>query len=211
MNSEEIQKNEIGINNAQQAVNIASKEFNTIQIEINETRIKAIEKLAYFSSGTIALSITFIGSLLSDNFLKVLQGLFFCIPLIYFLFLSWTLLILTVIASIIIRFWNASHLLHNRGYYWASSNKKLKEKMLEHLETGAPILFLDADTSVQAKEQMEESRVNYTNLEKEFESKKDFYLLLTNWLKKISIFSFIFGLIFLLAFAIIVTSRIISR
>ncbi len=80
-----------------------------------------MSKLSYISAGTISLSITFLGYVLSigSSARSILNfPLIFNIPTIHILFLSWIFLFISVFLGIIIRIPNAWHLFNAHVNLW---------------------------------------------------------------------------------------------
>ena len=70
-------------------------------------KVKALNNLAYFSSGAITLSITFIGYFINAGPITkaiLLNKIFYSIPLLYVLFISWTLLFVSILLGTTIQF-----------------------------------------------------------------------------------------------------------
>lgn len=95
--------------------------------EITET----LSKLSYIAAGTISLSITFLGYVLSigQSARYVLSSSLICDwPIIYLLFLSWILLFLSLFLGIMAKLPNAWYLFNSHINLWFT---KLAEKTMQ--------------------------------------------------------------------------------
>jgi hypothetical protein len=89
--------------------------------------VETMNKLSYIAAGTISLSITFLGYILSigSSARSILNSpIAYKIPTVDILFVSWILLFLSVFLGIIIRIPNAWHLFNAHVNLWFSELEK---------------------------------------------------------------------------------------
>jgi hypothetical protein len=209
---EESQRLNSVVVSASQAAAKAGVSFNDTQIKVNEDIVQALQQLSYVAAGTISLSITFLGYLLSqgETTRAVLASHFLMgIPLIWLLFVSWILLSVAVILGLLYRFFNSWYLYGTAGSDWAETNKKAKEKMLEFIDAGLPIFFEETNDREQGRTGVDESKRNYAMLHGVFKSNTRIYTHLTYLSRRVAIAVFISGMLLLLVFVITVSVKII--
>ena len=167
---------------SQKIADAAGKEFNVVQIEVNKERIIAGERVGWFCAGAISLSFTLIGYLFSNNDAKQIlsENISGKIPLIAPLIIGWLCLMFSIIASLLVRLFNASYLNYNKAHYWTSKNRESKEKAIAAIEAGVEMIFTDADNSELAKKNISESRENFAGLEKSFALRSKIWIKATN-------------------------------
>lgn len=189
----------------------AGQIFNTTQIEVNKERIVAGERVGWFSAGAISLSFTLIGYLFSNSEAKQVfrEDVFSYLPLIGLLIIGWMNLSISILASLLVRLWNASYLNYNKAQYWSSKNRESKEKALEAIAAGEELIFTGAENSDSAVKNVEESKKNYTDIEKIATHKAKFWLRALNLAQAAIYTGAIVGLSLLSLFLIVVTYRLI--
>jgi hypothetical protein len=166
------------ISKAEQEYKNAANNFNRIQEDTKKELSIFHEKLAQYSVAIISLSITFVGFLSSSKKeFNFSQELFYHIPLYSLLFLGWFLLASTLILGLLYRQKDASHLR-------AESAKDLLTKRIT-LNT------LNGHKS----DDDQNSKNAHSNLSKEF-------FRYINFINKFLPSFFVFGVVFILLFAI---------
>lgn len=190
----------------------AGRQFNEVQVEANTSRIIAAERVGWFCAGAISLSFTLVGYLFSNSDARhvlsseIIRGL----PLIGFLILGWMNLTISILASLLVRLWNANYLTHNSGENWASKKRIEKENTIVFMEEEPDgLAFLDADTMGEAAENTKQSRDRFANLERGWGRKSNFWLKVSN-LAQASIYTgALVGLMLLSTFLMLVTYQLV--
>lgn len=149
--------------------------------EITET----LGKLSYISAGTISLSITFLGYILSigSSARAILNFPFSCgIPLIYILFLSWILLFISLFLGIIVRMPTAWYLFNSHINLWFT-------KLAQNTKQG--------------------DEKNYKFVADSAEKGRDKYRGISSFVRWLTIIFFALGILSLLIFVIIVANGLV--
>ena len=155
-------------------------------VKLWDETTETLNKLSYIAAGTITLSITFLGYILSigpsaRSILNTpyLHGM----PIIYLLFLSWILLFLCVFFGIIVRLWNAKYLWNAHIHLWFTD---LTEK-----SSG-------------------ESKINLKSVADLANKGKDKYWKISKYVQHGTLIFFALGILTLMIFAIVVASGLAS-
>lgn len=147
---------------------------------------KTLTKLSYISAGTISLSISFLGYILSigssARFILSLPFIF-NIPTIYLLFLSWVFLFISLFFGIIIRIPNAWYLFNSHIQLWFTD---LAEKTTKN------------------------DKKNYEFVANSGKNSKEKYWKASLCIRYITILFFALGIMTLLIFSIITANRLIN-
>ena len=150
--------------------------------EITET----LGKLSYISAGTISLSITFLGYILSigSSARAILNFPFLCgIPVIYILFVSWILLLISVFLGIIVRMPTAWYLFNSHINLWFT-------KLAQNTKQG--------------------DEKNYKYVADSAEKGRNKYRGISSFVRWLTIISFTLGILFLIIFVIIVANSLVK-
>lgn len=196
---------------AQKIATQAGKYFNDVQIKVNKEKVVASERVGWFCAGAISLSFTLIGYLFSNIETRqvIASDLFVHVPLIGLLIVGWMNLAVSVVASLLVRFWNALYLNYNGAQYWSSKNKELKDKALQAIEGGVPFVFTDANDSTQATVNVMKDRDSYSSLEKVTSQRAKYWLRFLNLAQALIYIGAVFGLVLLSIFLMVVTTRLV--
>ncbi|MDB5266183.1 MAG: hypothetical protein JWM39_896 [Parcubacteria group bacterium] len=194
----------------QKNANQAGSLFNTTQFEVKKERVAAAERVGWFAAATISLSFTLIGYLFSNGSAQHIlsEEIFINTPLVNILIIGWMCLLLSVLASLLVRLWSALHLNYNSAYHWSSENRKSKEVALEAIASGMVFMFTDAENDEEAKENVEESKKNYAKLETDFQHRSKFWLKAHNFAQAFVYVGAMSGILLLSIFLMIVTYRL---
>lgn len=125
---------------AQNDIQEKRETFNKTQHLHRNHLLRLHEKMAFYSAGSISLSITYVGYLISQD-KNILIEKIFTFPLYTYLLFSWFLLMLNLIISLFIR-WTASRYVFwvRQGEYY-KAKKELDTKRLSFLSTYPNIVF----------------------------------------------------------------------
>ena len=143
---------------------------------------ETLNKLSYISAGTISLSITFLGYMLSigSSARQILHTPFvWGAPILYLLFLSWILLFLSLFLGIIVRLPNAWYLFNSHAELWF--------KDMAHTTTSG-------------------GAENYRSVVKGAKGDSYKYHLISTLVRNGAVISFVLGIISLVTFVVIVAS-----
>ncbi len=159
----------------------ARRSFNEVQFEVNKERIISAEKAGWWSGAAILLSFTLIGYFMANETLRpYLQKDIIDIPIIYFLFIGWISFLFSITGSVLCRLFNSSYLVYNKANYWASTEKEFCSLQLNWIIAGYDFLPLDTESKDLAKENIEESKKNYSDLEISSRKKQSIFLRSAN-------------------------------
>lgn len=208
---EEYQALRADIELASKEVGDAATIFNATQNKVNEDTVQGLHQLSYVAAGTISLSITFLGYLLGQGEVakSALHSPFLgSVQILWILFSSWVLLFAVILGGQMYRFINAWYLYAEAGALWTERSMSSKGKILGYIIAGFPMTFRETNDKNEGVAHLEESKVNYSNLNSTFKKNKEFWFFLVRWSRKVTVWAFILGMLALLVFVIAVVLMI---
>lgn len=113
----------------------AAKMFTAVQEGVGASFLDVLEKLALYSAGIVSLSVTFIGYLVSNK-LTILSSALWGVPLRYVLFLSWFLLVVSMLAGLFARWFHAGYRHANAGEEYMGKRRLFFATQDEYIKSG---------------------------------------------------------------------------
>ena len=89
------------LESVQNEVEIARKIFEDTNTSYRDNSFQVFEKIAFYAVGSISLSITYVGYVLSQQ-TEVLKVSVFYLPLYVYLFISWAFLVLSLFTTLFV-------------------------------------------------------------------------------------------------------------
>ncbi len=196
---------------AQRIASSATQLFNETQIEVNKERITSGERVGYFCAGAISLSFTLTGFLFSNPTTSAIlqEDFFFHIPLAALLIIGWILLFISVVASMLIRFFNSLYLNYSRAQYWSSKNIESQQKTIEAIQAGVGFVYTDASDDATAVSNINRNIDGYSELEVASKRRAKFWLKALNLAQAFLFTGAVSGLIIFVLFLVIITFKLV--
>lgn len=185
------------------------KKFQEAEKEYRDSTVSFFDKISFYSAGIISLSITFLGYLLSQEKL-ILLSCFFKIPIYYFLYISWPLLMLALIAGLLVRRNDAFHNFFSCQCHYYKSEEEFHNKKTEFLEVYPHIISKNNDIEKDIEICKNNSKRLKEDIICKLEKNENKYFKYYTLVQKISVITFVLGIFFLLLFTIFSTYKIIN-
>jgi len=196
------------LEDSQKEASRAIEQFNAEQMNYKERFLVIVDRIALFSVGTISLSVTFFGYLLSVNRL-VLHVILFGIPLYYYLYSSWILLLASSVSCLIYRLVDAQYLFYGAQHYMQKARKKSHEALSRIYESDYPIIFSQDTTREKEIATAKKNVEILENIIGRTSKKENFLFTFSQWCKFCVGLFFVGGLVFLVVFAVVSTYRLV--
>lgn len=136
----QILKTKQELENAQNELENSRKIFNETSISYRNNILQVFEKIAFYSVGSISLSITYVGYVLSQK-TGVLSEIVFYMSLYVYLFISWGFLVVSLLTTLFVRWTDITYVFWARQKEYYQAKKKEHEKMIPFLETYPTLVF----------------------------------------------------------------------
>lgn len=188
------------LESAQNEVETARKLFEDANTSYRSNILQVFEKIAFYAVGSISLSITYVGYVLSQQ-TEVLKETIFCLPLYVYLFASWAFLVASLLTTLFVRWTDITYVFWGRQKEYYKAKKKEGEKMIPFFESYPAIIFQEGKTKDTEIAIYRENLKTYTDIlipKTEKYEKQSF--LLDRIIRYIAIASFVIGILFLLFF-----------
>ncbi|MHB1769479.1 MAG: hypothetical protein ACYCPH_00090 [Minisyncoccota bacterium] len=193
------------IENAEALGREAARYYNKTQEKVFDDIAKGLQQISLVAAGTISLSITFLGYVIeksSDQILLVEHLLH--IPILFILFGSWCLLLLSVILGLLYRLIHSWNWYALAGNAWAQHGIEVWDAHLAHNALGGVTIAPESPDTPLTREHMEKTKLTWIGTTNTFASHRKRYEFLLRWCRRITIGAFILGLLLLLIFVIVV-------
>ncbi len=188
------------LESAQNEVETARKIFEDTNTSYRSNILQVFEKIAFYAVGSISLSITYVGYVLSQQ-TEVLKETVFYLPLYIYLFISWAFLVVSLLTTLFVRWTDITYVFWARQKEYYKAKKKEGEKMIPFFESYPTIVFQEGKTKDTEIAIYRENLKTYTDVlipKTEKYEKRSF--LLDRIIRYIAIASFVIGILFLLFF-----------
>jgi len=197
----QILKTKQELESAQNEVETSRKIFEDTNTSYRSNILQVFEKIAFYAVGSISLSITYVGYVLSQQ-TEILKEIVFYLPLYVYLFISWAFLVLSLLTTLFVRWTDITYVFWARQKEYYKAKRKEGEKMIPFLDTYPTIIFPNG------KDKESEKAIYQENIKTldtvlipttiKYEEKS---FLLDRIVRYIAITSFIVGILILLFFA----------
>ena len=130
------------LESVQNEVEIARKIFEDTNTSYRDNSFQVFEKIAFYAVGSISLSITYVGYVLSQQ-TEVLKVSVFYLPLYDYLFISWAFLVLSLFTTLFVRWTDITHTFWASQKEYYKAKKKKEEKKISFFQSYPNIVFQD--------------------------------------------------------------------
>lgn len=186
----------------------SAKLIASSQKELGSALDSFYEKIAFYSAGSLSLSITFLGYISSWTTNPLRYSSFIGLPVYYILLFSWVTLFLSMIFSLYMRLFFSESLLHQ---VW-KAHIRLQLKETEdayisgtiHSKNGEATINNTGLTADKFIKENESKKKSYEKLLTKYNFKEAFFNFIVRKHKMIVVPAFILGIFFSLSFAFIV-------
>lgn len=198
----QILKTKQELENAQNELENARKIFNETSNSYRSNILRVFEKIAFYSVGSMSLSITYVGYILSQK-TGILNEIIFCLPLYIYLFISWGFLVISLLTTLFVRWTDITYVFWARQKEYYKAKKKEHEKMIPFLDTYPTIIFSSGETK-ESEKAIYQNNIKTLNeilipTSANYEKKS---FLLDRIIRYVAVGSFVLGILLLLFFAV---------
>jgi len=189
------------LESAQNEVETARRIFEDTNTSYRSNILQVFEKIAFYAVGSISLSITYVGYILSQQ-TEILKETVFYLPLYVYLFISWAFLVLSLLTTLFVRWTDITCVFWARQKEYYKAKKKEGEKMIPFLDTYPTIIFPN-DKDKESEKAIYQGNIKTLDdvlipTTTKYEEKS---FVLDRIIRYIAIASFIIGILILLFFA----------
>src|SRR3989338_10236421 len=136
----QILKTKQELESAQNEVETSRKIFEDTNTSYRSNILQVFEKIAFYAVGSISLSITYVGYVLSQQ-TEILKEIVFYLPLYVYLFISWAFLVLSLLTTLFVRWTDITYVFWGKQKVYYQAKNKAAEKMIPFIESYPTIIF----------------------------------------------------------------------
>lgn len=196
------------LDTASDSLNKSATNFNEVQNQVKDTYAYILERIGFYSAGIISLSITFLGYVI-DKYKSIFLGDFLKIHLFFYLYVSWCFLVLSLTLSFANRWFNNSYSYYVSNQDYMEKNKTFKEKWLQLLQSGYPVVFREGEALEGSIIQTQGLVSHWGKLSDEHKTKRDIFLKLKDFSQNVVLICFVLGVSLLTIFVMVSTYHIL--
>ncbi len=188
----------------------AASNFNRVQEKVFDDIAKSFQQLSLVAAGTISLSVTFLGYVISKTGAStILAQHMISIPILWVLFLSWGCLLVTMVLGLMYGLTHAWYWYALTGHDWAKNGIEVWDAHIAHDALGGVTIRPETAAPI-TRAEMDQTRQAWIETTGVFASHKGRHEFLLRWSRRIAVATFVIGLAFLLVFVVVVVHNLAS-